>query len=363
MTARNTGILAAVAIVVLALGLVFGTGNREQQREVPAGQPAFPGLAGKLQDAATLEVLHHGGKLLVARKGDLWGLPDKGGYPAQQAKVHELLAGLAELRLDEPRTADPDEYARLGVEDADGKDASSTLVRVLDAGGGQIAGLIVGHEHTGSNGAGDGVYVRRPGEARAWLAAGHLSADTDAQQWLDRDIASIPQAQVVGVTVTRGGQTLAFSRDGDKLALTAPADHPKLDQFKLDDIQRGLEGLTLTDVKPAPAPGTPAGEAVFTTSDGLAVKVTVSKLDTKGTAELWAELSATGDDKAKAAAEALQAKLKGWAYQLDSWKEPALVPALDDLKAYQPPPAAAAAPAPPVAPAPPASAEPAPAAK
>jgi hypothetical protein len=356
MNTRNSVILAAAAIVVLALGLVFGTGNRDRQTEIQAGQRAFPGLAAKLQDAAKLEVTTHGSTLTLARKGDFWTLPDKAGYPAQQAKVRELLASLTDLKLAEQRTANPDEYARLGVEEA-GKDAASTLVRVLDGSGGVIAGLIVGHEHAGSRGVGDGVYVRRPGEAQAWLADGRLAVSADPQQWIDRDIANIAQTRVAGVTVTRGGQTLQFARDGDKLTLKSPADHPKLDQFKVDDLGRGLEALTLTEVKPAPPPGTPEGEAVFTTGDGLKVTATVNKAGS----DIWAQFAVAGDDTAKAEAEALQARLKGWAYQLEAWKEQALVPTLDDLKAYQPPPPAPAAPPP--AATPQATPAPAPAAK
>jgi hypothetical protein len=44
----------------------------------------------------------------------------------------------------------------------------------------------------------------------------------------------------------------------------------------------------------------------------------------------------TGSDKAKAEADKLNARLAGWTYQLGSWKQKALVPTMDELKA--PPP-------------------------
>ncbi len=279
--------------------------------------------------------------------------------------MHELLTGLAELKLDEPRTANADEYARLGVQDppkeapkdqkdAD-KDADATLVRVLDGGGAPIAQVLLGKTHTGSGGSGDGIYVRRPGEAQAWLAEGHVAAETDPTDWIDKDIANIQADKVTGVTVTRGGQTLTLARKDGKMELQSPADHPKLDQFKLDDVGRALESLTLDDVKPAPAPGTAEGQSVFTTSDGMTVTATV----TKDGSDIWVVFAVSGDGKAKAAADALAAKVKGWAYKLGSWKEAALVPSLDDLKAFVPPPPAPKPGAPAVAAPAPAAAAPA----
>lgn len=369
MNTRSTAILAGVAVVVLALGLYFGVANREPQTEAPAGQLAFPDLTAKLPNAAAIDVAQQGKTLHIARKGDAWTLPDKSGYPAKATHVHELLTGLAELKLAEPRTSNPDEYSRLGVQDlpkqppkekqAADAEPGPTLVRVLDASSKPIAQLLLGHTRIGSAGSGDGVYVRRPGEAQAWLAQGHVTAETDPMDWIDKSITNIAADKIDAVTVTRGGQTLSFARKGGKLTLQSPTEHPKLDQFKLDDVGRALDSLELDDVKPAPAPGTPVGQAVFSTSDGMTVTASVNK---EGS-DIWVEFSASGHDKGKLPAEALAAKLKGWAYKLGSWKEAAFVPAMDDLKVYQPPPPATKPPAPEAVPPAPAAtkAEPAPA--
>jgi hypothetical protein len=250
----------------------------------------------------------------------------------------------------------------------------------------------------------DQVVVRRPGDMQTWLAEGSLQVDADPQLWLDRDIMNIDHARIAGVVVHRGDAELDFVAKDGKLVLTAPANPPKLEDYKLDDLDRGLELLTFEDVTPdkdaaASKVGAPIGTAVFTTSDGLAVHVTVLK----GEKDIWARFSATADgaaggtgggtgtdaagggdkdkaaaagggdkaaaagggdkaaaagggDKAKDAAAKLNAKLAGWTFQLGAWKQAALAPDLDALKAPPPAPpgAAADAPAPP-APAPTAS--------
>src|SRR6185437_11829313 len=151
-----------------------------------------------------------------------------------------------------------------------------------------------------------------------------------------------------------------------KMVMKQPADHPPLDDYKLDDVDRALELLTFQDVQTDKQPvGDKAGESVYTTNDGLAVTASVFK----GDKDIWARfgaapaarLDAAAGDKAKAEADKLNARLAGWTYQLGDWKRKALVPTLDDLKAPPPekPAAAVSTPAAPAASAP-ASAEPAP---
>jgi hypothetical protein len=356
MQTKSALLLTALGAVVLALGVVYGTGGRNQATQVAPGRLAFPGLAPKLAEAAKLELVHHGKTLVLDRRSTdpaaLWGVAEQADYPAQQGKVRALLTGLTELRLDEPRTAQPSEYARLGVEDADAKDAGSTQVRVLDANGGVLAALIVGHERAAAHGPEHAVFVRRPSEAQAWLAAGDVTGTVDAQEWLDREIVNIDRAKVEQVVVTRGDATLNFGRKDKEWTLTAPAEHPKLDQFKVDEVGGGLESLMLQSVQRAPAPGTPLGKTVVTTGDGMTVTVTLSKAEKA----LWATFAAAGQDKAKAAAAALAAKVDGWAYELPTYKEESLAPTLDQIKAPEPGTTETGKPAMPAAPPPPAPA-------
>jgi len=324
-------VLAAAGAVVLALGIVYSGGPVGETAQTLQGRLAFPDLTPKLADATQLEI-HHGAVTMHLTRGakdagGQWGVADRAGYPAQPDKVHQLLVALTELRLDAARTADPAQYGRLGVADP-GKGSDSTLVRVLDGKGGTIAALIVGHARAAQRGNADTLYIRRPGEAQSWLADGKVLVSVDTQDWLDRTIVDIDPKKIAGVTATRGNASVAFARKDGTLTLIAPADHPKIDTSKVDDVASALSSLTLEDVQKAPAPGTPFGHSVFTTTDGLTLAADVSKA---GPA-VWATFTASGNDSAP-----LEAKLKGWAYEIGSWKQDALVPTLDSVKV--PPPA------------------------
>ena len=327
MRPRTLIALVVLGVVAIAGGWYFGTAETpSEQRTFNGGKLMFLDLAPRLKDAARIEVSHQGTTLVIAKHGDTWGLMDRGGYPVQPTKLRGMLTALTELRLVEPRTTDPAQFSRLGLEDPNGKEATSNLLRVLDAAGKPIVAVIVGHRRVRTSGnVPEQVYVRRPDDNQTWLAEGSLQVDSDPQQWLERDIMNIDHARITSVTVTRGDTPLEFVRDGQKLVLKSPTEHPPLDDYKLDDIDRGLELLTFQDVQTDKGKvGDKIGESIYTTSDDLAVTATVFK----GDKDIWARFSATGKDKTKDEADKLNARLAGWTYQLGVWKEKTLVPAL-----------------------------------
>jgi hypothetical protein len=342
MNARTVVVLLLLGALALGGGWYFGVARApEMNATETAGTLMFPGLAPKLADAARVEITHQGKTLAIGRNGDVWGLADRGLYPVPREKLRAMLTALTELRLTEKRTADPNELARLGLEDPAKPDGTSNLLRVLDAAGKPIAALVVGHRrvHT-RGGVPDTIYVRRPDDNQSWLAEGRLEVDADPQTWLDHDILNIAHDHIVSVVETRGTDRLEFARDGNKLVLKSPTEHPPLDEDKLDDFDRALETLSMQDVKPAKdAGGEQVAETIFTRDDGLAVTVRVFHAG-KG---VWTRFAVAGPDKMKDEAEKLNARLAGWSYQLGAWKEAALAPSLDDLKAPPPKEAAPAA--------------------
>ena len=73
--------------------------------------------------------------------------------------------------------------------------------------------------------------------------------------------------------------------------LNQPAEHPQLDDYKVDDVDRGLELLTFQDVQAdKDAPGDEVGHAVYTTADGLAVTAAVFN----GDKDVWARFLSPG---------------------------------------------------------------------
>ncbi len=334
MDRRTLLLLSGAAVVAVGGALLLKPAAPPPPTPATAAL-AFPGLAQRLQGAARIVATRHDGTLEVARRGETWVLPAKGNYPVRQEKVRELLVGLTELRLTEPRTANPELLSRLGVEDLTQPGATSTLLRVLDAQGAAIAEIIIGRRRVRTQGnVPESAYVRRPGETQAWLAEGRVPVDSDPQLWLDRDIANFARERVRRATIARTGEPpLVIARGGEPdgaLSILEPADSPPAEETALDEVGRAFEFLTFLDVRPeAEAPGEPLGEARFELTDNLAITVRPRR----DAAALWITLAAEGDDEAAR----LNARWRGWAYQVGEWKERAFVPLLAELRAPEPP--------------------------
>src|SRR5438477_12085231 len=122
LLASATAVLVAIAILVLA------SGDRGVSRAAP-GQPAFPALAAKLGDVASVTVSRNDATMTFIRDGDSWLVAEKGNYPANAAKIRQIVRAMADLTLAEPKTQNPDLYPRLEVEDPGNGKSALVVVR------------------------------------------------------------------------------------------------------------------------------------------------------------------------------------------------------------------------------------------
>ena len=321
-----TGVLVAIAIVVLT------SGDRGVSRVAP-GQPAFPALAAKLGNVASVIVSRDGTTMTFIRDGDSWLVAEKGNYPANAAKISQIVRAMADLRLVEPKTQNPDLYPRLDVEDPE--HGKSNLVAVKDKSGGDLAQAIIGKRRYDRLGAGnDGVYLRRPGEVQTWLARGTLDPSGDAVSWLDRQIIDISEKKIAKVTLTQpDGSKLVISRSAAE-AKFAVEDAPADAKFKSETTTIGpataLETLDLDNVKPAaelPVPNKDVATASFTTFDGLTVDLRMIERDKSN----WIVISATGSGSAEPEAKKIDERVSHWTYAIPAYKANLLKTKLADL--------------------------------
>jgi len=355
MTRRGVLLLGLAALAAAGgAAAVLMTGEQTRTEAVVIGQPAFPGVAPRLADAERIEIRRHDGVLVLTRADGVWGLADKGGYPVRPDRVRELFAGLAELKLIEERTGNPELFSRLGLEDVTVPGGTSQLLTVKDREGRVIAEAILGRRRIRTAGnLPEAIYLRRPGENRTYLAEGTLRADNDPMLWVEREILDIRRARIAAVTTHRAGaepvRAIRRSADLEAVELEGVAEDFRADQAKLDDLPRALEWLTFNDVRPADtlADATALGEARFETFDGLEITVRLLGADDKRWALIavaWSERQRPENapaeikpaEEAKAEAEALSRRLSPWAFQLVDWKADILLYRPEDVAAPQP---------------------------
>jgi hypothetical protein len=332
MRNRALFILVGLTLLVVVAAGAVAMSARGPAVEARVGDRVLQNLGPRIGDAAAL-VIHRGdATATIARHGGTnWAVAEKGDYPADATKVRQTLLGLAELTYVEPKTRKAELYPRLEVEDK----GKSALLEVKDASGGKLGELIVGKRRPDRLGAGaDGVYVRSPGDAQAWLAQGTLDLPNETKDWLDKKVVSVPASRVQSVAITPlQGPGYVLRRDAPE-AKFAVADAPENAKPKSDyavsEPGAFLDNLELADVQKAdavPFPADGVAKAELQTFDGLTVTVSILERDSNQ----WVRLAASGTGDAEKEAKEINDKVAPWVYAVPGYKANPLKAKLDDV--------------------------------
>lgn len=341
--------LAIIAVAAVGGAIYVVNSDQGPARRAEIGQRLFPEITDKGEQIRTIVISRKDGTFRIARQDDQWVMPDKSKYPVSVDKVRRLLVGLAELRALEAKTSSPANYPALEVENVDAPDAKSVQVALQDGTGANLFSVIVGKSYYGRGAGTEGVYVREAGEAQAWLAQGRVNVDRDPVAWLERAVVSVPRERVRSVTIKANGKPLTVNRaaaaDKDFALAGLPADR-KAKTYEVNAVGGAFESLELDDVRPAAelnfSNSTPVTEAV--TFDGLRVTASFAEQDGATWARFAAKfeaptepVKAEGETKLKSAdevrkeADAINARVGGWAYKLPNYKVETLRRKFDDL--------------------------------
>ncbi|MCP4700409.1 MAG: DUF4340 domain-containing protein [Gammaproteobacteria bacterium] len=354
MNAKNIGIFAAITLLAV---LIAAAVSFMQPPSVSEGgaQTVFPDLISKINEVEEIAVAGKEHQFSVVRNDDgRWGLKEKHGYPAALDKVRRVLMGMAGLKTVEAKTAKPERYAKLGVEAITEADAKSIQVTLRNAGEDKLADLLVGNSRPAKTDRSlNEIYIRKPEEARSWLALGSLSIDKKPLDWLDKQIINVESKRIREIRLTQAdGEKSRVYREkpeeDDYLLADLPENMKIKAAYMLKSIAGTLTNLNMDDVDVESAvdfAASPGVRAIFTSFDGLEVTLETAEKEDKQYGKfsvkysppaepLQADDSKSGDDakpedavkpassekQVREEAENLTAKLSGWAFMLPEYK-------------------------------------------
>ena len=329
MSPKTIIILAVLAIcttIGASLAVSFDSGARQDSR---IGAALFPDLIDEANDVASITLKSNFSTLTLDRSSVGWTLRESDGYPVQTVKANGAVLDLAFLRFHEPKTNRPDKYAKLNLLDFDASDSGSSYVIVRDKDKAVLAELIVGNSKFNLPGTKTGgVYVRLPGDARAWLAQGNVNLNGQASHWLERSILSITRDRIKRVEVGRPpAKPVVVTKQSAKSLVFSLQGMPANFKLRYKDepalIASNLEDLMLVDVRKAGtiafAPGN-TNKTVFETFDGLGIIVET----TANNGGTWARfaLVAKSDAAPSVTTEAkkLTERTKRWVYRVPAFR-------------------------------------------
>lgn len=366
MMRRNFTTLAVAAGVLLVAGLWLNAHRAQQQSDI-GGSAVFTDLKPALGDIDEIRFSKGDGSRTTLKRGaDGWTVVERN-FPADGAKVRELVLSLAAMKVVEPKTSEPANYPKLGVEPATSPTATSTLVELVDGKSHKTWSLLVG-----KNAEGRAVYVRKPEDKTSALAEPTVAVDPDQKRWVDRQITDLPGADVhdIAVTPAKGPAyllTRAKRGDADLVLSPIPKGRNAATPMSLNGQGEVLAAFNFDDVHAldAPAPA-PTDKAVWRTFDGQVIEFagrrTADKAFVTVSAHRDAALAAQFPDATPAATpapapgapaatpaaprpaaktvERLAARTNGVQFEIPAYKYDALFKPEEDLLEKLPPPPA-----------------------
>lgn len=350
MSRKHFSLLLAVTLVVaLLVLLVPGKTGRESETEKTR---LLPGLQEQVNELGWLRVTGAGGEeIAVLERGDgFWRVRQAHGYRADWDQLRTLLYDLAQAEIVEQKTANPEYYGRLGVEDVDRADAAGLMLEFDSASG--LPAVIIGNRAQGR----DGHYVRLQGADNSVLIDRSLEVPREAMAWLDKSVVHVADSEVVEVEIVHpdGERVLArkASADDENFALRdIPEGREIQSDWTVNSLANSLASLSLEAVVPDTEFDW-AGATRFglVTADGLRLDAELLAHEPgEGGAdsdpEYWIRLraglyrtavesgvEAEGEDgeTAERAAEINQ-RVGGWAYRVPKYKYDGMTKRMEDL--------------------------------
>jgi hypothetical protein len=311
--------LAVATALMLVLAITSYASQTHLAQVKNSGAPLFPGLAAAAQRIAKVELRQGDKTLTLARGKDGWSLADHGGYPVKPEAVRTLLVHLARAELVEAKTRNKERHALLELEDPNGKDAKSHLVRLADASGATLAESVIGKKRYDAFGASKGgSYVRHPNDNQTWLASTEIVVPMAARDWVEAALYEVPAAKIAAVVIELPGEEpIKITRDpadSNQHTLPVPAGKKLKDQGAADALVRAVASLDLDDVRKAgAAAGAEAGVVRIDADGGLALTLRLRK---EGE-DHWVAIDATGtSEDAKKTADTIGKRTQGFEFKI-----------------------------------------------
>ena len=326
----NGKFLSAIALLtlVMAIAVFWVRSGHNDAPDAVIGTALFPTMKGSLDTVTKIEIASVDKQVSLTRTSDNWQVVEKDGYPADFAKLSDLLNGLADATLVERKSARPENYAALGVQALTEPTTSSVRVKVDSAS--SPYELIVGNAATGRA----GMFVRRPDDAQVWLVDHLTKLSAAPTSWLDRLVINVDAARVQRLTLASEEKApiiaarVEGSDDFDVVNL------PEGSQLSYDTVanslSRALVNVALNDVRLRTTTLVDQISARYEIDDGSLITVIGMKVDVADEGG-WIQVDVVPGDKSTLLSTTDLARLSRFEFKVADYTYKQFAKGLDDI--------------------------------
>lgn len=339
MSRQHFSIIAVLAAVVVALVALL-VPQRGGYDPGESGQALLPGLMDRVNDIDRVVISGHGGTIATLSKGDgQWRVEELDGYPADWSRLQALLSDLAQMEIVEAKTANPEYYPRLGVEDLTAEGASG--VRIDFSAADSAWAVIAGNEASLQYGQ----YLRIADQPQSVLVDRILDLSQETVDWADAEILDVGSGLVAEVSILHpDGERVRVSKmsadDANFTLRTLPEGREPQSDWKVNSLANAYSGLRMEAVRRDPGAGDQSPveiKVVLFSGEGFRVQV-FDQDDAR-----WIRvIHESGPNPAAPEADAEEApelpvavadveRLEGWAFKVADSRLETMAPRLESL--------------------------------
>ncbi len=318
-------IILVACLIIGASAYYFSTANKSINSVEKIGTAFIPGLLAKLNDVATIEITKANDQVLATllKNEDSWVVKEKKQFPADITKIRASLLAIAEAKILEQKTSNPDLYAKLGVEDVANKDAQG--IKAVIQYGDNKGEIIVGNPGPQINKT---RYVRHANNTTSWLIDRKIDLNYDSAHWLRKDILSVEPDEMREVVIELAdGSKLEIKNtnlEENKFEVTNLSDpESQVVDAEIHQVTNALSSFQLLDIAADNSifvEGQKKLEASYRLKSGIVIDIDAYEVDQ----EHFVALNIYGekiddqaiDESVKKKIEQLQAKTTGWIYKI-----------------------------------------------
>ena len=229
---RGTKSFLILALITIVVGAAAFLTPKEESKINRAGEVVFPDLAQKLESVQKVVATSAGQVVNLKRAGDGWVVEERNDYPANIQDVTALLIGTGDFVRVEPKTAKPENYEALEVDDPMDEESVAIQYELLDGSGQALASYVMGKRRIGkTNPHAEEYFIRTKEDPQVWLVAGKVPRHRIAPSWLSNELLKFDARRIKRVVIKHS--------DGDVLEVVKNA--PEESTYMLMDIPEGRE--------------------------------------------------------------------------------------------------------------------------
>jgi len=340
-----------VAWAVIQSQIVHSRAERPQRK---AFEESFLIQGLDLASIASIQIGTGDEPLKLVRRGTQFTIATKGDYPADTGKINTLLVNLADLRVSELVTDDPENHEDLHVTEEN----AENLIKFFDRNDALITGVVVGSKHVVEGGTGASqTYVRLLSSQDVYLAERIPTVSKSAIEYMSKELITVEVDEIEKVLVSHpdsGYMLTAVPNDEETIyTLDVVPDGKQLQQSQARSLFSAFTNISFQDVRKDDELAqslNPVGSVVCYLNNEVVYTIDILEEEDKSYARVKAEYLDTtpivkenrveSDEELKAKEAKLLARdhadsftktHSGWLYEIAQWKANALMMTRDDL--------------------------------